>query len=193
MLTPREETTDLDMILWELKGFRQDNEKQLEDIKGEIVRTNTWLGEERKMNVEERIQNTEDILTEMLNLQVKLDAKITDQESRSRCENIRIYGVPEGAEKESLSLIPFVEKLLRENRDIPDKATLQIERAHGALGPQPPGDAQPRSILTRFLSFKSKETILPLAWQKKGFTWQGKQTVSSEHCYCSPLTQIVFD
>lgn len=41
MLVPREETVDLDLILRELRGFRQDNKEQLEDIKEEIKKTNT--------------------------------------------------------------------------------------------------------------------------------------------------------
>lgn len=174
---PGEEKVDLDLILRELRGFRQDNKQQLEDIKGEISKTNVRLdeAEERIMKVEERVQNTEDILAEMLKLHNSLDAKITDQENRSRRENIRLYGVTEGAEKQSQSMTSFVEKLLRENLDIPDDMPLHLERAHRALGPQPPEDAAPRSILVRFLSSKTKENVLRLAWQKKGFTWQGRR------------------
>ena len=122
------------------------------------MKVNTRLeeAEGRIVNAEERIQNTEDILSEMLKLQAQLEAKITDQEGRSRRENIRLYGIPEGAETDSPSMIMFVQKLLWENLDIPELANLQIERAHRALGPQPPSDAQPRSILVKFLSFRTK-------------------------------------
>ncbi len=188
--TPSEEVADLDLILRELRGFRQDNKLQLEDIKGEIKKTNARLdeAEERIIKAEERIQNTEDILLEMLKLHSSLDAKITDQESRSRRENIRIYGVAEGSEKESPSMTSFVEKLFRENLNIPEDMTLQLERAHRALGPQPPEEAAPRSILVRFLSFKTKETILHLAWQKKGFTWQGRR-VNLDNDYAPRILQ----
>lgn len=87
---------------------------------------------------------------------------------------MRIYGVPEEAEKELTSMLFFVEKLLCEKLDLPDDMSLQIERAHRALGTQPPAEAQPRSIMVRFLSFKTKETVLRAAWKKRGFTWQGK-------------------
>lgn len=190
MPPPRREMTDLDLILRELRDFRRDNKEQLDDIKEEIMRTNTRLdeAEERILKAEERVQNTEDVLTEMLKLHVKLDAKITEQESRSRRENIRIYGVPEEAEKESPTMISFVEKLLRENLNIDDATTLEIERAHRALGPRPPQDAQPRSILAKFLSFKTKEMILRLAWQKKGFTWQGRQ-INLDNDYAPQILQ----
>lgn len=97
------ESGDLELILQELTGFCQDHKEQLEDIKGEITKMNTGLNEaaERVMDSEERVQNTEDILTEMLKLEVNLDAKTTNQESHSRCETLRIYGVTEHAEKES--------------------------------------------------------------------------------------------
>ena len=93
-----------------------------------------------------------------------------DLESRSRRKNIRIYGVPEGSEKESTTMISFVENLLREGLELTnDMPDLQIERAHRSLGPQPPADAPPRSIVIKCLSFKTKDTLLRKAWQKKGF------------------------
>lgn len=49
------------------------------------------------------------MVVELLKLHVKLDDKLADLESRSRRENVRIYGVPEGTEKDSESMIAFVE------------------------------------------------------------------------------------
>lgn len=79
-------------------------------------------------------------------------------------------------------MIPFVEKLFKENIDIPDTKDLQIERADRALAPKPPAGAQPRSILVKFLSFRMKEKVLKLAWQKKGFTWKNCK-ISLDHDY----------
>ncbi|KAJ8348998.1 hypothetical protein SKAU_G00277150 [Synaphobranchus kaupii] len=160
---------DLELILKELRGFRQENKEQLEAIKEEILKANTRLDEAegRIEKAEERIQNTEEVITEMLKLHVKLEDKLMDLESRSRRENVRIYGVPEGSEKESPIIGSFVEKLLREGLGLPeDEPDLQIERAHRSLGPRPPEDAPPRSIIVKFLSFKTKETLLRKAWQK---------------------------
>lgn len=50
------------------------------------------------MGLEERSQNTESVMAEFLKLQSQLDERITDQEGSSRWNNIRIYGVAEGAE-----------------------------------------------------------------------------------------------
>lgn len=121
---------------------------------------------------EERLQNAEETLAEMLKIQEQLQSKLADQEGRSWRENVRICGVPKGAEDRPRATIPFMEKLLKENLNIPDTKDLQIERAHRALAPKTLAGTQPRSILVKFLSFRTKKEALKLAWQKKGFTWK---------------------
>ena len=179
-----EEPVNLTVILKEIRDFRQDNRHQLEEIKGEIAKTNSRLDEAegRISGNEERLQNAEELLAEMLKIQEQLQLQLTDQEGRSRRGNVRIYGVPEGAEGEPRLVIPFVEKLLKDNLAIPNSTDMQIERAHRALAPQPPAGAQPRSILVKFLSFRMKEEVLRLAWQRKGFTWQNNK-INLDHDY----------
>jgi len=178
---------DTELILRELREFRQENKEQLGLIKEEIVKANARLDEAegRIGRAEERIRNTEEVITAMLQLHTKLEDKLLDLESRSRRENTRIYGVPERSEKESTTMISFVDNLLREGlqltNDMPD---LQIERAHRSLGPQPPADAPPRFIVIRCLSFKTKYTLLRKAWQKKGFAWQ-ENHINLDHDYPS--------
>lgn len=129
-----EEPVNLTLILREIRDFRKDI-KKLEDIKGELAKTNTRLdkAEVRIEGNEERLQNTEEALAEILKIHEQLQWKLTDQEGRSRRENVRIYGVPEGAEGGPGSMIPFMERLLRGNLDIPDAKDMQIERAHWPL------------------------------------------------------------
>uniref|UniRef100_A0A3B5R9Q0 L1 transposable element RRM domain-containing protein n=1 Tax=Xiphophorus maculatus TaxID=8083 RepID=A0A3B5R9Q0_XIPMA len=172
-------------VLQELRGFRQENNAHLGEIKEEIRKMNTRLdeAEDRIEKAEERILTTEDAVTEIIKLQIKLEDKLMDLESRTRRENIRIYGVPEAAERDSASMGDFVEKLLREGLALSqDELDIHIERAHRSLGPPPPSDAPPRSIVVKFLSFKTKELLLRKAWQKRGFTWNGKQ-VNLDHDY----------
>ena len=76
----------------------------------------------------------------MLKLQIQLQGNLMDQESRSRRENVRIYGVPEGSEGDAGSMITCAENLLRENLEIPSTTDIHIERAHQALGPHPPAE-----------------------------------------------------
>lgn len=122
--------------------------------------------EARIMENEERLQNMEEALAEMLMLQELFQVKLADQEGCARREYVRIYGVPEGVDDGPRAMISFVDKLLKENLGIPDSKDLQIERTHQALAPQPPAGAQPRSILVKFLSFRVKEEVPKLAWQK---------------------------
>lgn len=163
-------------------SFRDDMKAQLDDLRTEInqqVKTATGQIEgvaKRLGEVEKRMAGKEtwdigvkDALIQLLNNQKSLQTKITDLEGRSRRNNIRIYGIPENAEGSSMP--QFVENLIRsELGDIisldRDKS-LGIERAHRALGPQPPAGASPRSTVVRFLQFSVKEKILNAAWKKK--------------------------
>lgn len=110
--TPSEPTrVNMEIILQEIQEFRKENNTQLEDIKGEIHKTNRRIGE-----VENHIEAAEtrvQILEQVLKAQAQHDEKLTDQEGRARRDNLRIYNVPENEEGDSM--ISFVEKLIREN------------------------------------------------------------------------------
>ncbi|KAK7945540.1 hypothetical protein WMY93_001268 [Mugilogobius chulae] len=175
---------DLKMILKEIKDFRQDNAQQFREIKDQIKVTNDNLGllEERVLDSDERIQAMEDAIGELAKLQSKLELQIIDQEGRSRRNNLRIYGVVEGEEKNAPTMTDFVERLLKENLPLTSSLDLHIERAHRALAAAPPEGAPPRSIIVRFLSYKTKDEVLKKAWQSKGFLWKGKQ-VNVDHDY----------
>lgn len=98
-----------------------------------------------------------------------------DQEGRARRENIRIACIEEGSENNSTSMITFMENLLREKLKLPHTDDLKIERVHRTLGPKPLADSPPRSIVVKFSSSKTKEEILKLVWQKKGFLYQERR------------------
>lgn len=168
----------------EVKEFRKDTKIQLQDIRGELEKTNKRIDdvETKVAEHEDKLQGTDEILAELLTVQDKFQYKLTSLEAYSRRESIRIYGIPEGAEGGSQSVIHFVEKLLRENLSIPPSTALQIQRAHRALSPLPPSGSQPRSLLVKFLCFTTKEEVLRLAWQKKGFMWNNNK-VNLDHDY----------
>lgn len=67
----------------------QENKQQMEDIKGNIAKTNLKLDEVETQiaTVEDHVQVTEDVITEILKLQEQLQSKLTDLEGRSRSEN----------------------------------------------------------------------------------------------------------
>ncbi|MEQ2202699.1 hypothetical protein XENOCAPTIV_012722 [Xenoophorus captivus] len=109
---------NLELILEDLKGFRKENIEQLGMIKEEIAKVNNILSEaeERIGKLEDRILNTEEVLTDMLKLNIQLEDKLIELESRSRRENVRIYGVPGGQQSAE-----------REQSPIPHALSSQIE------------------------------------------------------------------
>lgn len=162
-------------ILLELRQFRQENRQQFEELRGELSAVTKRLdeAENRIKSVEERMQATEEAASEMLKLYMRLDEKLTDMESHSRRENLRIYVVLEEAERGSANMLSLVDKLLRDGLQLSeDVQDLQIERAHRSLGLPAPSDATPRSIVVKFLSYKTKEMLLRKAWRAKGFKWK---------------------
>lgn len=166
----------------ELKDFRNDTKLQLQDIRGELDKATTRLNEveSRVSENEDKLQNTEEILSDLITAHEKLHLKMTSLEAYSRRETLRLYGVPEGAESGAQSMAHFVEKLLRENLNIPPSLELQIQRAHRALAAPSPDGSRPRSILVKFLCFTVKEEVLRLAWEKKGIVWNSIK-ISIDH------------
>ncbi len=114
-------------------------------------------------------------MAELVKLQMLTEAKLTDLEGRSRCDSVIVFGVKEGAEENTTTMIAFVEDLLMRGLELPFSTALNIERAQRALTTKPPPGAPPRSIVVKFASFKLKDEILNVAWQKKGFDFQGKR------------------
>ena len=88
-----------------------------------------------------------------------------DLESRSRQNNLRIYGIPEG--KEGKSVAHFVSELLEKQLGLPPGVDLQIQQAHRALIPKPAATATPRSKIVNVLQFQIKVLVLQKAWQMK--------------------------
>ena len=96
---------------------------------------------------------------------MEMRAKVVDLESRSRRNNIRLYGVPE--EKEGRSVIEFVNKLFKRHLALLEGLDLRVQRAHRALIPRPAAASSPRSIIVNFLEFHVKRLVLRKAWQQK--------------------------
>ena len=168
---------NLGLILKELRDFRKDSNQQLIGIKEDINKIHQRMeeAEERINAAETRIQSWEEVVSGLVKLQEQTEAKLTDLEGRSRRDNVRIYGVKEGAEDGTTSVIAFVEEMLMRGLELPPSTALNIERAHRALGPKPPPEAPPRSLVVKFSSYRVKEDVLKKAWQKRGFDFKEKK------------------
>lgn len=156
--------TSLRSILKELREFRRDSKARLSDIKQELKRANNRLDE-----AEWRIDETETVLQatsmqmkRLTQRQANLEARLIDQEGRARTDKLRIYKIPE--DKEGTNMIGFLDNLLKSALDFLQDRELGIERARRALARSPP---EPRSIVVKFGSYRTKEEILWKAWQKK--------------------------
>lgn len=180
--------TNLDRILEEIQSFRKENNRQLDEIKTELNKTNQRIShaEDRIEEAETRMQNVEEIMQKMIKMQSHLESKQIDQEGRSRRDNIRIYNVPEGAEKNPMT--DYIEQLLRDTLDFPPAAELHVERAHRALAPKPGVNARPRSIVVKFLRYKMKEEVIRKAWMKKDI-FVGQQKIYFDHDYPPAVLQ----
>lgn len=85
---------------------------------------------------------------------------------------------------EGTSVVRFVEN--RKKTELGEAIglnELSIEYARRALGPKPAKTATPRSMLVRFLKYKTKEKIINAAW-KKTITVDGKR-VFFDHSYAT--------
>lgn len=160
----------------ELTELREEINQKFNDFSGELQTTNNRVreAEERIAELEEWNVAASDALLEVLESQDALHTKLTDIEARSRRNNLRIYGVPEGSE--GSNLLEFVTRLIKSELGLLSTETeIGIQRCHRALAPKPPRDAPPRSLVLCFQEFRVKEQVLHTAWKKKEVRFEGKR------------------
>ena len=119
--------------------------------------------EQRVSDMEDWSAGAKDVIFQALAAQESIQAKLTDLESRARRNNMRIYGIPEDIEGDSVQQF---ENFIKTELSLTD-TELGIQRCHRALGPKPPQNANPRSVVIYFLEYRIKELVLRSAWKKK--------------------------
>lgn len=145
----------------DLKTFKDEITAQMRDelteLKGDIdhkfAKITTVIGEQDE-KISAALTRTEEMeswsheancaLQEIMQEQNILADKLDNLESRSRRNNLWVYGIPEEAESKTDSVAQFMDKWLREEFSI--NSDLQIQRAHRALAPKPKSGQPPRSI-----------------------------------------------
>lgn len=90
--------------------------------------------DERLTTVEHRVSTAEDrgicqerALGYLLKRDAKLTAKQKDLENRLRCNNIRVYGIPE--EAEGKEMVPFLTKFFRTTLELQEGVEIKLERS----------------------------------------------------------------
>uniref|UniRef100_A0AAR2KUE7 L1 transposable element RRM domain-containing protein n=1 Tax=Pygocentrus nattereri TaxID=42514 RepID=A0AAR2KUE7_PYGNA len=141
----------------EISNFKTDIRKDVEAME------NTMEQMERGLSgCSDDVVALQRTVQQLSNQVAALEDKCEDLEGRSRRNNIRIIGVPEGVGSCSVSA---VSALLKDAFQL-EKAPL-LDRAHRTLQPPPKQGATPRAIVARLHYFHDCSNILRLARERK--------------------------
>ncbi|KAJ1180536.1 hypothetical protein NDU88_005757 [Pleurodeles waltl] len=139
-LKPKLDTVTIDVSL-----LRADFKKMTEKVN----RAETHIQALHSMC--KRLEELVELLTKQ---QTVMEARLEDQEGRAGRNNIRVVGVPEGAEGPSVDL--FLEDLILSH-------FFSVERAHRVPIPLPKLVAPLRTISARILNYRDRDAILQAA------------------------------
>ncbi len=178
------EGVKVDAILAAINSIKTEFSSRFDGIMAAIESMRKEMNDcsERMSQAELRLSNVEDVSLQA-HLQAKvnkletknktLEDKIVDLETRSRLNNLRLVGLPEGAEGQDPC--SFLEKWIPE---VLNAVMLQssgiIERAH-RIGPMKDSKAPPRTLIIWFLNYKDKQTVITAAWAKKDIRYKDQQ------------------
>ncbi|KAL0181752.1 hypothetical protein M9458_024158, partial [Cirrhinus mrigala] len=163
-------STDLRL---EIVTVRSDVKGWLEPLQ-QMVESNTNTIKE----LERSSSDHSDRITELANListlndrLTHLDAKCEDLEGRSRRNNIRLVGLPEGSEGSRPT--EYVAQLLQEVLQLRDKPLL--DHAHRTLRDKPKKGQPPRPLVIRVHYFHVRTEILQRAAELSPLNYDGKR------------------
>ncbi len=116
----------------ELAETRQEIYQKLNEITADLKTTTDKMSEAeaRIADVEEWSVDSREALSQSFSPQVSLQMKLT--EARSRRNNVRIYGIAEGAEKNNIH--QFIENFIKKELELAE-VELGIQRCHRSLCP----------------------------------------------------------
>uniref|UniRef100_A0A3Q2CBP8 L1 transposable element RRM domain-containing protein n=1 Tax=Cyprinodon variegatus TaxID=28743 RepID=A0A3Q2CBP8_CYPVA len=160
----------LDNIATEVQGLTE----RVDEAEARVHQVETWAKE------------ATEALCFCIEQQRRTQLKVLDLESRSRRNNVRVFGVPEGTEGNSTT--QYIETFLRSQLQLPEDLDLKIQRAHRTLATKPPPDSPPRAIIVNFLEFSTKKKILREVW-KKGKIQVGSSIIHFDHDYAPQIVK----
>ncbi|KAL3066160.1 hypothetical protein OYC64_016162 [Pagothenia borchgrevinki] len=106
----------------------------------------------------------------------RLQLAVEDLVSRSKRQNLRVIGIPEGMEGDDARL--FMTTLFKKMVGDPQLDTLELDRAHRSLAPKPPQGSRP--LIVRFHKYAQKERVLLWARKSRDVSYQGHPIRISE-------------
>ena len=110
-------------------------------------------------------------MTDVEKSNAELLEKLISFEDRSRRNNIRVVGLPEGVEGSDPT--KFIQSFLQKTFEQEFQSPPEIDRAH-RTGPQPPTGGRPRPFLARIHFFRQKERVLQLSREAGQLKFNGK-------------------
>lgn len=99
----------------------------------------------------------------------RLQLAVEDLVSRSKRQNLRVIGIPEGTEGDDTRL--FMTTLFQKVVGDPQLDTLELDRAHRSPGSKPPQGSRP--IIVRFHKYIQKECVLLWAKKSRDVSYRG--------------------
>lgn len=120
--------------------------------------------------LEQEVVGLRSKMASMAEERTTLRAAVEDLVSRSKRQNLRIVGLPEGLEGKDPRL--FMSGLFREVvGDTLPEAGPELDRAHRSLGPKPRQGSRP--VIVRFHRYIEKERVLRWAKEHRDMVYQG--------------------
>ena len=133
-------------------------ETNMSEVKRNVASNTTRMeeAENRISSAEDQLEKSQTELTKAVKKIAYLESKAEDMENRSRKKNLRLFGLPEGAEG-SRPLLEFINDMLPRWLDLNSERSFVLERVHRTMGPPKPN--QHRAVLIRFLQFQDREFV----------------------------------
>lgn len=180
---------DNDNVRRDISSLQQELSSKLDKMAGDMRGLTGRMDE-----VEDRVGHVEDVtleltqaLTDCLKRQRGIQNKLTNLESRSRRNNIRIFGMDE--RENPKSMVQYIADFLRRELNLPADLDLQVQSAHRIpSAKQSDTGKPPRPIIVSFQEYTTKEMILKEAWKKGPIQLSGK-TIYFDHDYATEVIQ----
>lgn len=152
----------------EVVAAMNEMQKKLSDCVGRVAQT-----EKRISNVEDEHVVMGTTISRLEKENKELMDKLVDLETRSRRNNLRLVGVPEG--EEGADTCGFLENWITDVLELnTSRSPLVIERAH-RIGPKRKPEEPPRTLIMCFLNYKQKDMVLRAARSKKDILYKNKR------------------
>lgn len=134
---------------------RRDIQEVREDVSALANRVST--GEASFSTLENPVSELERSQDHHRDTAITLQLHLEDVEDQSRRNNLRLRGLPETIEAESLG--ETVQEMFRTILDDP-AGSIDIDQAHRALGPRSSDPGRPRDVVCRLFRYPQKDAIL---------------------------------